>query len=217
MNEFNIEILTIKKRNYFCGITIFIYAITFFIEYFFYTDSVYYSTYTEQLSLEKVQEILDSEKKYRWLGYLIIPISLILKVLYNSFWVTIGSLLNNERSSFKHNYNICLKAEYVFVLRLLVKFCCLVIYKPVNTLYDLAFVPGALSNLFPISSTPQWYQYPLQTINIWELLYCFVGTSMYAIQHNVSKSKAAAMFCIPYLIGLAIWVLIVVFFTLQFS
>lgn len=211
------EILGLKIGQYFIAVTIFMASLILCIQYFFYIDGVVYNIYNEQLSIQRIEDFIGNQKKYQWLAYIFIPVTLIVKILYNTFWITTGSLLNNERSSFIPNYNICLKAEYVFVLMLIVKFSCLVIYKPVNTLYDLAFIPGSLANLLPTTTTPQWYQYPLQTANIWEVLYCFVGTSMYSIQHNVNKSKAAALFCIPYLIGLVIWVLIVVFITLQFS
>lgn len=70
-----------------------------------------------------------------------IPIILVIKILYNSAWLTTGSILNTERGNFKANLNICLKAEYVFVVMLLVKLAVFVFFKDVNTLNDLGFIP----------------------------------------------------------------------------
>ena len=217
MYTLNLDLLKIKNVKYFFILTIFICVITFLIQYLFYSDTIFFNTYSEQLSVERIQKLSTNQKQYQWFGFLFIPIFLILKIIYNNFFITAGSLLDDKLGDFKDNYNICLKAEYVFVMMLIVKFGCFVIYKRVNTIFDLTFIPGSLANLFPISIKPQWYQYLLQTINIWEVLFCIVGTHMYSIQYNVGKTKAAKLFCIPYLTGLFIWVLIVTFISLQLT
>ncbi|WP_460684232.1 hypothetical protein [Niabella aquatica] len=138
-------------------------------------------------------------------------------MLYNTCVVTTGSLLSDSRAGFKSNFNVCLKAEYVFVIMLFVKFLVLGFFKEVNTLDDLSFMPGSLANLYKVSELPKWAVYPLQTLNLWELLFCWAGTELYALQFGISKSAAVQRFCIPYLTGLFIWVLVVVFITLQLS
>lgn len=217
MHTLNLDLLKIKNSYYFLVLTISICIMNFLIQFFFNSEDVFFNTYNDQLNLETIQKLLVNQNQYKWVGFLFIPIFLMLKILYNNFFVTAGSLLNSKFGNFKENYNICLKAEYVFLLMMIIKFGCYVIYKPVNTIFDLTFIPGSVANIFSISKTPQWYTYPLQTINIWEFLFCAVGTQMFAIHHNVSKIKAAKLFCTPYLTGLFIWLLIVTFVSLQLA
>jgi hypothetical protein len=211
------DLLRIKWIIFLVLLVLFQVIITLFVNYVYSTENVFYNTFADQLTYDKINEAFKTQTKYQWIGYVFLPILFVIKILYNSAWLTTGSLLNTERGNFKANFNICLKAEYVFVAMLIVKFALLVFVKEVNTLNDLNFVPLSLANLLNVDKIPKWAIYPLQTINIWELWFCWVGTSLYSRQFNISKAKAAALFCIPYLTGLFIWVLVVVFITLQLT
>ena len=209
------SLLPIKSLQYFLVILFFHLVIAFCINFFFINETVFYNTYADMFAYERAMEIFSVQSRYQWIGYILLPVTLIIKIIYNTTCVTVGSLLHQERGEFESNFNICLKAEYVFVAMLLVKLAFFAFFKEVETLNDLGFIPGSLLNLFDANEVPKWAIYPLQTINIWEVWFCWVGTSLYSIQFNISKAKAAALFCIPYLIGLFIWILVVVFITLQ--
>lgn len=217
MNQIHQEFLDQKKIYFFATVSIFSLGIAYLIQYFFFSESVFYTTYAEQFTAERTHKLYESSKDWRWLSIILFPLLLIAKVIYNSFWITAGSLLHSERGMFKTNFNVCLKAEYIFVLMLVLKFIWLLFFKQVNNLTDLSYMPGSLLNFFTVDKIPQWLIYPLQTVNIWELLFCIIGTSMYSIQFNLTTIKAAQLFCVPYLSGLFIWVLTVVFLTLQFT
>jgi len=213
----NIELLQIRKLIFFVLLICFSGAMVYFINYSFYTEQIFFNTYSDQLAFERIEKIFNAQERNKWIGYLLLPLLLYVKVLYNTCAVTTGSLLSDSRAGFKSNFNVCLKAEYVFVIMLFVKFLALSFFKEVDTLDDLSFMPGSLANLYKVTELPKWAVYPLQTINIWEILFCWVGTTLYALQFDVSKAMAFQRFCIPYLIGLFIWILVVVFITLQFS
>ncbi len=217
MNQIHREVLDQKKIYFFATICLFSLGIAHLIQYFFYSESVFYTTYAEQFTAERTRKLYENTKNWQWLSLILFPLLLIVKVIYNTFWITAGSLLDSERGMSKTNLNVCLKAEYIFVLMLVVKFIWLLFFKQVNNLTDLSYMPGSLLNFYTVDKIPQWLIYPLQTVNIWELLFCIIGTSMYSIQYNISKIKAAQLFCIPYLTGLFIWVLTVVFLTLQLT
>lgn len=217
MYKLNKELLENKKITYFVILSIILIIITYLIQYSFYNENIFYNSYIQQLSVERAKKIYEASSKWQYLSLVFLPIIFFVKVCYNSFWLTTGSILNNERGGFKLNYNICLKAEYVFALMLLAKFIWLILFKNVNTLSDLSFIPGSLLNLYSIDKIPKWLIYPLQTLNIWEVLFCIVGTSMYSIQYNVGKLKAIQLFCVPYLFGLLFLLLLIVFITLQLT
>jgi hypothetical protein len=217
MNQIHQEVLDHKKIYFFVMICLFSLGIAYLIQYFFYSESVFYATYAGQFTSEQTEKLYENTKNWQWISLILFPLLLIAKVIYNAFWITAGSLLHNEKIMFKTNFNVCLKAEYIFVLMLVVKFIWLLFFKQVNNLTDLSYVPGSLLNFYTVDKIPPWGIYPLQIINIWELLFCIIGTSMYSIQYNLSTMKAAQLFCIPYLSGLFIWVLTVVFLTLQFT
>jgi hypothetical protein len=217
MHNLHKELLESKRMIYFIILSLLLIIITYIIQSSFYNEEVFYNTYIQQLSVERAKKIYQASNKWQLISLLFLPVTLLVKTFYNSFWITAGSILNNERGGFKSNYNICLKAEYVFMLMLLVKFIWLLTFKQVNTLNDLSFIPGAVINVYSIDKIPKWLIYPLQTLNIWELMFCIVGTTMYSTQYNVSKVKAMQLFCIPYLFGLLFLLLLIVFITLQLT
>lgn len=217
VNSFHLDILNFKKFYYLILLFIIGVVLNYLNQTIFFGETIFYNTYADKLTADRIEKMYNNGKSWQWLSYLLIPLVLFLKVLYNSFWLTSASIFNDSKVKFLDNYNICLKAEYVFIIMGIFKFLWLVLFKEVNTLTDLSFMPGSLSNLFKTNEVPVWLNYPLQVVNIWEVLFCIIGTSMCSIQFNISTAKAAKLFCIPYLMGLFIWLMVVVFLSLQFS
>lgn len=183
----------------------------------FFNEELFYNTFGEQLNLERIHKLLELGSRYRIINYLFIPVALILKILYNSFWVSIGSFLRIGKDNFGSNFSVCLKAEIVFFVMILVNLIVLFFFKDVNTLNDLRPVPFSLLEIYKSNEIPKWLQYPLQTANIWEVFYCLTGTLIYSYKNNIDYKNSLYIFCIPYLIGLAIWIILVMFIGLQFS
>lgn len=216
-NLYNKDLLLIRPVFFFIIIALFQMTITILTYYTFYDLNVLYNSYANQLTYDRIADMFETQKRYLWIMSVIIPLSLLFKIFYNAFLILTGSILYDSKGDFRATANVLLKAEYVFVIMLFVKFLVLGFFKEVNILDDLSFVPGSLASLYKVSELPKWAVYPLQTLNIWEVLFCWVGTTLYALQFDVPKAMAFQRFCVPYLIGLFIWVLVVVFITLQFS
>lgn len=217
MHDIHFDLLKIKKIYFFVGAVIFLLIVNYITQLSFLGEQIYFNTFAENLSSDRIQKLYQNNKEWEWLGYFLLPLLYLVKIAYVSFCLTTASLLNIEEGNYKANFNVSLKADYIFIVMMLVRFTWLFFFKEINTLTDLGYIPGSILNLFNIDKIPKWIIYPLQTCNIWEVLYCLIGTSMYSIQFGVSKTIAAKQFCIPYLIGLFIWILVVVFLTLQFS
>lgn len=86
------------------------------------------------------------------------------------------------------------------------------------TLLELKqFYPFSYTNLLDLSNIEPWLIYPLQTINLFEIGYFFV--LVYGL-HKLINNKYAKSFeivAISYGAGLAIWLGLVMFLTLNIS
>lgn len=214
MKELNTGLLSIKKWLFFLAITACLLLISFSINYLYFSESVVQNTYAEQMALDRISQLFETQKKFLWLIYLLTPLMLIIRILYNTLWLTTLSLFVEYEGHFKAHFNISLKAEYVFVAMAIARLLWLIFLKEVNTMNDLGYIPFSLVNLYNVNTLPKWAIYPLQLINIWEVLFCWAGTSLYASRFNMSLSASFKRFCIPYLTGLLVWVLAVVFISL---
>ncbi len=165
-----IDLLKINRWLYLLLVSTMIIFFTYFIQSAFMSVSVYFNTYSETMTYERIQEIFTTVKKYEVFAYSLLPVLLILKILYNSFFISTATLLSEGRGySFSRNFNVCLKAEVVFVLMYLGKIVVLAFFKKVSTVGDINFMPLSALSLFNEALLPKWAIYPLQTINRWEL------------------------------------------------
>ena len=211
------ELLKLNRLVYLLSISLLIIFFTYFIQSTYLTESVFYNTYAANMSSERIELLLENIKKYQWLGYSLLPVLLLIKVLYNSFILITGTLLVDRNFRFPDLFNVCLKAEMVFLLMFVGKIITLNFFKHIDVTGDINFIPVSLANFFTTTSLPKWLIYPMQTFNIWEVLYCIVGSCLFAAQFDMPRKKAALLFCGSYISGLLIIMVISIFLILSFS
>jgi hypothetical protein len=86
------------------------------------------------------------------------------------------------------------------------------------TLEDLQyFMPGSLLNLFNPKEIEPWLVYPLQSINVLEVAFWFALAYELKEFFNEDFGKAFGTVMASYGSGLVIWIVFVVFLTLNFS
>ena len=64
-----------------------------FQQYFILTDEVYFNTLGEQMAYERIETMLDNQRKYAWLSYAIMPLLLIVQIFLITICLNIGTLL----------------------------------------------------------------------------------------------------------------------------
>lgn len=208
------EILKIKDTHYFILLSIIMILLNFYFQSFV-SESVYFNSFSYLIDENRIDVMYEKFLKTQWIILLVTPFFFFIKILYNSLWVTIATLLNNSKYSFQTNFSICLKAEFIFALLLVTKVFIYIFFKQISLVEDLNYVPGSLLDLLDKQRLPKWSLYFFQTINIWELLYIFFGCLLFSIKYNTSLSKAIVYFLIPYVFGLFFLLLIATFFLFQ--
>jgi hypothetical protein len=182
------------------------------------TDQVYYNTYGEQVAMDRVEQQLESQKQWRWLGYLFIPLIITIKIAYTAFCLNIGTLFAGFRIRFKRLFSIALVAEVVLVLAALAKAGYLYFFIDVEVYKDFQYAyPLSLLQFFEPGSIPSWLRYPCQTLNLFEITYWFflaVGLSQ-LIKRPYAKSFWLVMS--SYGVGLLVWMVFVVFLSINLS
>lgn len=207
----------LSRSYFFFSIVLLAVVINYAIQSTLITETVFFNTYTATMDSERINELFHNIKHYQLICYLSIPVLLIIKIAYNTFALTIRTLLAPGEYGFATNFNVCLKAEMVFTAMLLVKAVWLLFFARVDTVGDLNFMPLAVADLFHMKDLPKWAVYPLQTLNLWEALYCYTGSILMATQYKLSLKKAAGLFCSGYLGGTLVIMIIAVFLGIIFN
>lgn len=192
--------------------------ISFSIQNWILSNELFLDSFTQSVSINKAEEMLAQMLKYSWLGYVVAPFLLILKWLFVSCLIYTALFFAQIETSFKALWRIVVLAEWVFVIAAAVKFCWFYFFATDYTLEDLQFCyPLSAANLFTPGELEAWWVYPFQLINLFELAYWVVLAYLLGKVLQQPTGKALEHVVKGYGTGLLLWVLLVVFITLNFS
>lgn len=177
-----------------------------------------FNSLSEQLSANRIQELLENQKKWQWLGYVFVPVFLVIKWLLVAVALDIGALFLEIELKFKNAFKIAMVSEIVFVFLLLVKFGWFFYHRETLTLeYVQFFTPLSLINLIDYSQLDKWFVYPIQNINFFELVYWFLLAYFLSKETKKSFGKSFEFVLYSYGVGLLIWMVFVSFLILNYT
>ena len=72
-----------KNQNNLLWIAISIVSLllAYYSSTFILNDTLYYNSLGEKISIERIERLLSNQKQYRWMGYILIPFFILIKVL----------------------------------------------------------------------------------------------------------------------------------------
>jgi hypothetical protein len=193
-------------------------SITYIVQTFLFTENVIYNSYAEQLSFDRIEEIIDEQNKYSWIGYSIIPILLAIKFFLVACCLVVGTLFFDLKLKFGQAFKVALLADVVFIVPMLIKIFWFMVIQQDYTLQDLQmFSPLSVLNLMDTKNIGVLWLYPLQLLNIFELVYILLlGFWVYQFGAK-SFEKGLNMVLSSYLPALFIWIVLVMFVTLNLN
>lgn len=187
-------------------------------DYLLYSDDLLYDFLGSQLSDERIYEILNDTKKWKWATYLVVPLYLAIKVFFITFCLSVGGLLIGLEDGFRKLFSVIINSEFVLLIPFVIK---LTWFSVFNTDYDLEdlqnFAPLSVLSLFDQKEIESWMIYPLQLLNIFELLYWLALS--YQLKEITGKTFLGNFEFVAstYGVGLLLWVVFVIFLIVSVS
>lgn len=206
---------TVKMFGIYC---LYIIAFMYLQHLFLINDQLYYNSLSNQLSYDSIDKMLAFQKKWQWLSYCAIPLLYFFKFLLISCCLLCGSIFFDAKLKFSDAFKISILSDIVFVIPVILKVVWFAFLHKQYTLEDIQhFSPLSVVNFFdPKSVSALWY-YPLQSINVFEVLYIFVlGFWIYKFE-NKNYEKGLRLAVSTYLPGLFIWIILVMFLTININ
>lgn len=182
------------------------------------TDEVIYDSLINQISYNRITELLDQGKKWRWVPYIFLPLLITLKIVIVLICFSIGALLANIQLSLRQIFSVCIISEFIFLIPAIIKLLWFLFIKTDYTLQDLHFFsPLSMISLFNPTELDPWLVYPIQLLNVFELLYWIALA--WQLQEVLEKPFAESFGFVAktYGVGLAVWVVVVMFLTVSIS
>ncbi len=210
-----------KNILLFTIITVVYFALVFLDRSFISTQSKIFDFLSKDYPNDIVQNYMESQKKWWWVGYAVTPVLIGIKVLLVAFCLNFIKLLDLEgleKVKFSDFVFLALIAEFVFVLAGVYKFVNFYWIDTDYTLEDLqTYYPISLINLREHISMEKWLAYPLQLVNLFELFYW--GILAYGIyelsDQKIKPLKSFGLVAMTYGVGLLFWTGVVCFLILS--
>ncbi len=211
-------ILKMNIKYFFILNTILLLLLTWFTKTEIVTEREIINFYSTQLSYEQIEQILDGQKKWEWLGYAFIPPIYLLKLSLVTLSVYTGILLLNIKTlSWRKIFGVVIIADMIFLIPSIIKMVWFT-FQSNYTLEDVQyFLPGSMLNIFDPKLLEPWLIYPIQSLNIWELV--FWAALAWGLKKYLDGDFYRSMSLVAgtYGTGLVIWVVFVTFLTLNFT
>jgi hypothetical protein len=208
-----------QKSNYleiFSYICIYLVTTTLLFNTFLISDTLYYNSFSEQLTAEKIEEAFSFNQKWSWLGYVFIPIIYLFKFSLIALALLTGFFFIDRKVGFSVLFKAVMLAEIPFLLVPLIK---LFWFSFVQTQYDFNdlqyFYPLSALQLFEVKSLETWQIYPLQLLNVFELVYWVLLAYWLKRLLNITLTKGMEVVVASYGTGLLLWVVFITFLSLN--
>lgn len=188
--------------------------------YFLNSEELAYNFYSDQLAQDQIDQLLETQNKWDWVGYVIIPHIILIRSGLVALCLSIGLFFYDieNKIKFKKLFRVSLIGEFVLVLVGFFKFCYFYFIETDFTLQEIQqFYPLSFTNFLDLGKIKPWLIYPLQTVNLFEIAYFFV--LVYGL-HKLLKNKywkSFEMVAVSYGTGLVIWIGLIMFLTLNLS
>jgi hypothetical protein len=192
--------------------------VTFLYEEVLISDNLYFNSLGEQLSYGRIVELLEGKRKWAWLNYLLFPIIYFLKCVVISIALSTGAFFSDIKISIGRLLQIVMVSELIFFIPNFIK---LFWFFFIDTEYHLEdiqyFYPLSMLNFFHIQKLDPWWVYPLQILNVFEVLYIFLLAYGFSKFASESFFRSFSVTFSSYGTWISIWIVFVTFISLSFN
>ncbi len=193
-------------------------AISYFSNNYIVTDQVINDHLSSIYDENKILTILDSRQKFSLFKYLVIPFVYLSKTFVISLWIYTGLLISaTPNLKFKSIFSSVILAYSIFLIPGVIKIFWFSFQQSYSLIDLQSFMPGSLLNLFDVKNIESIYVYPLKVLNIWEVAFWFALAYELKEYFEDDFARSFGTVMASYGSGLVIWIVFVVFLTLNFS
>ena len=210
--------LAIKSWRLIIGVVFANLLILFLSQMALINEVVFFNTYSEQLTYDRAMEIFARMRSLTWVSYIITPVLLLLKFSAISVLIYIGVFFSDlhREITLGKIFKVVVVSEIVFVVASIIKLLWFIFFAGNYTLDDMSFFyPLSLLNFFSRSEVASYWVYPLQTVNIFQLVYILLLAMGLSRISSIKREKADRVVIATYVPAIAVWAALIMFLTLD--
>ncbi len=191
--------------------------INFSMNEFIISRDLYYNTYADQLSADRIDILINIKARWEWTDYVFIPVILFCKILVIALSIEIGAILLDYKVRFIKIFHVVIIAEAVIIIAQVIRNISL-FFIDFNTLDEIYnFYPLSVLNLINDRNLDMWLIYPLRLANVFTGIYFIVLIS--GLSH-VLRNRPLGMLLFTlstYGLCLSVWIMLIMFLSIYLS
>jgi hypothetical protein len=212
------KFLAIKGWKLFSGVVILNLLILFLSQTALINEIVFFNTYSEQLTYDRAMEVFSKMKSFAWVSYVITPVLMLIKFSAISVLLYIGVFFSDlhKEITIGKIFKVVTVSELVFIAASITKLLWFIFFAGNYTLDDMTFFyPMSLINLFNRAEVANYWIYPLQTVNIFQLIYVLILALGLSRISSLKKEVADRVVLGTYVPAIAIWIALIMFLSID--
>ena len=181
-------------------------------------EIVFFNTFSEQFTYERSMELFHRMRSFAWVSYVVTPIMLLIKFSALSVLLYVGVFFNDlhKEITLTKIFKVVVVSEVAFVLASIIKLLWFIFFAGNYTLDDMSFFyPLSLINLFSRSEVASYWIYPLQTVNIFQLVYVLLLALGLSRISSIKREAADKVVLATYVPGIVVWVALIMFLSID--
>lgn len=207
-----------KNTFYLFVIIILYFTINFFDQKYIFSDEFIYSLLRDEYPVSIVETVQVFDGRFNWISYVFIPVVILLKILFATFCVTTGAIFTNTEFTFRSIFQTVTISETVLLVSQMIFSLSLFLNRDILTSENAGnYFPLSMLSFFGTENVVSWLHYPLQTLNLFEVFYVLFISWLLSRQWKADFIESLNIVIPSYGIGLLLWMVLVVFLTLQIS
>ncbi len=199
----------------FLGFVVIQLLIAIYSQSYLLTDDLYRLIVGGQMSDQQFADYMAFVHRLQWVGYLFIPISLLLRISFAWLCLKVASFFS-ERFTHAAFWKICVQAEIIFTIAAVIGLIYTQLFIKQGNLDQLSTNPFSI-RLLVTHNLPKWSNYFLNTLNLFELTYIMFLAFQLATESKKKFLSTLRFVAAAYLPGLALWVLLVTYLCVVFQ
>lgn len=210
--------LAIKGWKLFSGVVMLNLLILLLSQAALINEIVFFNTYSEQLTYDRAMEVFSKMKSLAWVSYIITPVLMLLKFSAISVLLYIGVFFSDlhKEITLGKIFKVVIISELVFIAASITKLLWFIFFAGNYTLDDISFFyPLSLINLFNRAEVATYWIYPLQTVNIFQILYVLILALGLSRVSSLKKEVADRVVLGTYVPAIAIWIALIMFLSID--
>ncbi len=191
--------------------------ISFSMNEFIISRDLYYNTYADQLSADRIDKLINIKARWEWTDYVFIPVILFCKILVITFSIEIGAILLDYKVRVIKIFHVVIIAEAVIIIAQVIRNISLffIDFDTLDEIYN--FYPLSVLNLINDRNLDMWLIYPLRLVNVFTGIYFIVLIS--GLSHVLKKRPLGTLLFTLSTYGLcfSVWIMLIMFLSIYLS